>query len=63
MFKLKNTIMKKTYMIPVMEIVKIQTQQMMASSPMLGGNYGGGLVLAPEQPAFDDINPTGIIDF
>ncbi|MBR1505785.1 MAG: hypothetical protein IJ614_06730 [Prevotella sp.] len=55
--------MKKTYMIPVMEIVKIQTQQMMASSPMLGGNYGGGLVLAPEQPAFDDINTTGIIDF
>ena len=46
-----------------MEIVKIQTQQMMARSPVLGGNYSGGEVLAPEQPAFDAINTTGIIDF
>ena len=34
--------MKKTYINPEIEVVKIQTQQMLAGSPGLGGEYGGG---------------------
>ena len=30
--------MKKTYIIPTMDIVKVQTTQMMASSPVYGGS-------------------------
>lgn len=45
--------MKKTYINPSLTIVKVQTQQMLASSPGLGGNYNGG---TPESRAgrFDD---------
>ena len=42
--------MKKTYIIPAMEVIKIASQtQMMAGSPGLGGDYNGsGPVLSPE---------------
>ena len=42
--------MKKTYLKPEMEIVEINVnQQILAGSdPVLGGNYGGGTILAPE---------------
>ncbi len=44
--------MKKTYISPSMEVIKIASQtQMMAGSPGLGGNYGGGEVLSRE---YDD---------
>ena len=34
--------MKKTYMIPEMEVIEVATnQQLMAGSPGLGGEYGG----------------------
>lgn len=40
--------MKKKYINPAMEIVKIETQQVIAGSPDLGGEYGGGGVLGRE---------------
>ena len=40
--------MKKKYINPAMEIVKIETQQVIAGSPGLGGEYGGGSVLSRE---------------
>lgn len=40
--------MKKKYINPAMEIVKIETQQVIAGSPSLGGEYGGGGVLSRE---------------
>ena len=43
--------MKKKYFSPELQVVKIATQQMLASSPGLGGNYGGGEVLSRE---YDD---------
>ena len=48
-----------------MEIVKIGTQQVIAASPVLGGEYGGGTVLAPEQqtPEFDGFNVFSVIEF
>ena len=43
--------MKKTYMNPEMEVVVIKAeQQLLAGSPGLGGEYGGGGILAPETP-------------
>jgi hypothetical protein len=40
--------MKKTYLIPTLQVVEIQTQQMLAAStPGLGGEYGGGTPEAP----------------
>ena len=30
--------MKKTYIIPTLEVVRVQTQQMLASSPGYGGS-------------------------
>jgi len=39
--------MKKTYINPAMEIVKIASRsQMMAGSPGLGGDYNGGSILS-----------------
>jgi hypothetical protein len=45
--------MKKTYMIPTMQVVKIQTAQMLAGSPQLNGTYEGGTVLS-RQYYWDD---------
>ncbi len=42
--------MKKKYINPAMEIVKIETQQVIAGSPDLGGEYNGGI---PESRFFD----------
>ena len=48
------TIMKKTYIIPSLTVVRVNTQQMLAASPVLGGEYTGGTVLAPEFEAVID---------
>jgi hypothetical protein len=42
--------MKKTYIIPELEVVKVQTQQMLAASALgIGDNFTAGEdVLAPE---------------
>ena len=41
--------MKKTYMIPTIQVVEMQLQQMLAGSPPgLGGEYGGGTPEATE---------------
>ena len=42
--------MKKKYINPAMEIVKIETQQVIAGSPGLGGQYNGD---TPESRFFD----------
>jgi len=39
--------MKKEYINPVLEVVKIEYNHFLASSPELGGEYGGGQVLSP----------------
>ncbi len=40
--------MKKTYITPELEVVRIQTQQLLAASPELSGkSYDGESVLAP----------------
>lgn len=46
--------MKKTYMIPQMDVVKIESHQLMAGSPGLEGEYGGGTILAPGVEEFDN---------
>ena len=44
--------MKKQYKNPTMEVVNIEANtQLLAGSPGLGGNYGGGSILSRE---FDD---------
>lgn len=49
--------MKKQYMHPEMKEIKIQSQQIMAGSPILGGEYGGGNVLGREDNSiWEDIN-------
>lgn len=40
--------MKKTYIIPTLEVVKIQTTTILAGSPGLTGTYTGGTVLSRE---------------
>lgn len=51
------TIMKKTYIIPSLTVVRVNTQQMLAASPVLGSDYTGGEVLAPEFEEFiEDFN-------
>ena len=48
--------MKKTYMNPTMMVVDIKTNtQLLAGSPGLGGNYGGGGILSREVDDFDDL--------
>ena len=53
--KKQNSNMKKTYQNPVIKVVKIQTTQMLATSPGYGGNteqtYGN---LAPEFNIWDE---------
>ena len=47
--------MKKTYINPKMEVVEINHQTLLTvSDPGLGGNYGGGTILAPGQSIDDD---------
>ena len=47
--------MKKKYIIPQLQVVKIATQQMLASSPGIGGSYhGGDPVLSPGMELDDD---------
>ena len=47
--------MKKTYINPAMEIVKIASRsQMLTTSPGLGGTYGGGEILSRENDWDDD---------
>ena len=38
--------MKKTYIIPTLKVVKIQTTTILAGSPGLTGTYTGGAVLS-----------------
>ena len=38
--------MKKTYMIPTLQVVKIQPSRILAGSPELTGTYKGGTVLS-----------------
>ena len=46
--------MKKTYIIPELEVVRIQTQQMLAGSPQLSGiEYNGETVLSREFEMLD----------
>jgi len=45
--------MKKTYKNPTLEVIKIQTQLMLASSP-------GAHVLDPDTPSIDDSNDIGV---
>ena len=41
--------MKKQYIEPNIEVVEIEVHQLLAGSkPDLGGEYGGGEILAPE---------------
>ena len=59
--------MKKTYINPELEVIKIATQQMLAASTELldTGSYDGGEIFAPENDFFDiedfgDIDPDEI---
>lgn len=38
--------MKKQYINPVVEIIKVKMSQLMAGSPDLGGDYNGGEILS-----------------
>lgn len=40
--------MKKQYINPEMEIVKIESRQLLSGSPILGGEYGGETPLSRE---------------
>jgi len=48
--------MKKTYIIPTLQVVKIQTTQFIAASPGLTGTYTGGTVLSREAGVTNDDN-------
>ncbi len=46
--------MKKTYINPTMKVVNIKTNtQLLAGSPGLSGEYGGGTILSREFEDFD----------
>lgn len=50
--------MKKTYYIPTLEVVRVQTQQMLAASAGFGsGTKDGGVAASPE--FFDDDDLSG----
>lgn len=38
--------MKKTYIIPTLKVVKVQTTHLLTGSPELTGTYSGGTVLS-----------------
>ena len=47
--------MKKTYIIPEMEIIKIATRQMLADSSMSSrGDYGSGVTIGSRGYYYDD---------
>ena len=48
--------MKKTYINPELEVIKIATQQMLAASTELldTGSYDGGEIFAPENDFIDE---------
>ena len=47
--------MKKTYINPKMIVVEMNHQTLLAgSTPGLGGEYGGGPIMAPGQSVDDD---------
>lgn len=53
-FKMNKT-MKKKFLKPTMDIVKIETPQVMAGSPGLGGNWDSGKpVLGREADDFEN---------
>ena len=43
-------------MIPTLQVVKIQTTQILAGSPGLTGTYGSGQILSREAGVTDDDN-------
>ena len=47
---------KRAYSSPEAVVVRIQSVQLLAGSPMLGGDYGGGTVLAPAEDFFESDN-------
>ena len=52
---MEDATMKKKYIDPEMVIVKIASKsQMLAGSPGLGGDYGGGEILSRENDFFDE---------
>jgi len=46
--------MKKTYITPLTEVVKINAEQMICDSPALTGTYSGGKVLDKEDTDYDE---------
>ena len=57
--------MKKTYIIPELEVVKVQTQQMLAASVLTVGdafNAESDVVLAPEMDLDDYFNSGNDLD-
>ena len=53
--------MKKTYINPEMEIVEIQTPQILAGLPELGGNYNGTDPILSRDLDLDD-DPNNLIN-
>ena len=46
--------MKKQYMTPVTDVMKIESRQLMAGSPSLGGgDFSGGSILSREDEEMD----------
>ena len=47
--------MKKKYMIPTTEVVKIESHKIMAGSPTLSGEYDGGGILSREDDGMEEL--------
>jgi len=45
--------MKKKYMIPEVEVVTVKTQQLIATSPLIGNDYSGSTILSREDDSID----------